>query len=135
MQTRRGDLIDALDCSGFVAEQAGSRVGLLTCRLDDQDAKIVFLEATKPRSGIGTELLDAFLAKAAGRRVWLATTNDNLDALRFSQRRGFVITDVRPGAVDDARTVLKPQIPEIASFGIPMRDEIELEYRSGRLHA
>jgi ribosomal protein S18 acetylase RimI-like enzyme len=129
MQARKGTLIDALDCPGFVAEHTGSRVGLLTYRLGEDDAEIVFIETTEQHSGIGTELLDACLTKAAGRRVWLVTTNDNLDALRFYQRRGFVITDVRPGVVDDARRLLKPQIPEIGSFGIPKRDEIELEYR------
>jgi len=31
--------------------------------------------------------------------VTLVTTHDNLDALRFSQRRGFCLVAVRPGAV------------------------------------
>ena len=44
------------------------------------------------------------------RRVWLVTSNDNLDALRFYQRRGLRIVDVAPGAVDAAGQ-LKPAIP------------------------
>jgi hypothetical protein len=47
----------------------------------------------------------------------LVTSNDNLDAIRFYQRRG---------AIDDARK-LKPQIPKLGHFAIPLHDEIELE--------
>lgn len=88
MQARRGELVDALGCPGLVAERAGSRVGILTYRLGDQDAEIVFVEATTKHSGIGTALVDAFVAMAAGLRVWLVTTNDNLDALRFYRAVG-----------------------------------------------
>lgn len=54
------------------------------------------------------------------------TTNDNVDALRFYQRRGFRIVAVRTGAVDEARSALKPGIPHRGHYGIPLRDEIEL---------
>jgi hypothetical protein len=73
-------------------------------------------------------LLAAFLEAIRGsgaRRVWLATTNDNLDALAFYQRRGFRLAELRPGAVDAARR-LKPTIPAVGAHGIPMRDELEL---------
>ena len=56
----------------------------------------------------------------------VTTTNDNLDALRFYQRRGFRIIAVRPGAVDESRRI-KPSISAIGEYGIPIRDEIELE--------
>ena len=55
------------------------------------------------------------------------TTNDNVDALRFYQRRGFVLTALRPGAVDQARRSLKPEIPLVGDHDIPLRDELELE--------
>jgi hypothetical protein len=55
------------------------------------------------------------------------TTNDNVDALRFYQRRGFRLARVRPGAVDESRRVLKPEIPTVGAYGIPLRDELELE--------
>jgi hypothetical protein len=61
--------------------------------------------------------------------VWLVTTNDNLVALRFYQRRGFRLSALRPGAVDEARRRLKPAIPDAGAFGIPLRDELELELR------
>jgi hypothetical protein len=54
------------------------------------------------------------------------TTNDNLGALRFYQRRGFSLVALRPGAVERARA-RKPTIPPIGDFGIRLRDELELE--------
>jgi ribosomal protein S18 acetylase RimI-like enzyme len=67
-------------------------------------------------------------ARAEGCKVvWLTTTNDNLDAIRFYQRRGFRISALRPGAVDRAREKLKPEIPEVGSYGIRMSDELDLD--------
>jgi ribosomal protein S18 acetylase RimI-like enzyme len=57
-------------------------------------------------AGVGRQLLDAVAAsaRAAGAaRLLVMTTNDNLAALRFYQRRGFRLADLRPGAVDEAR--------------------------------
>ncbi len=54
------------------------------------------------------------------------TTNDNLDALRFYRKRCFRITKVHTGALKESRR-LKPEIPEIGLYEIPMHDEIELE--------
>ena len=62
-----------------------------------------------------------------GGRLWLVTTNDNLDALRFYQRRGLRITAVAAGAVDEARKI-KPGIPLLGDHGIAIRDEITLEF-------
>ena len=63
----------------------------------------------------------------AGRRLWVLTTNDNVDALRFYQRRGFRLTGLHACAVDRARTQLKPEIPPEGEYGIPLRDELVLE--------
>jgi len=58
-------------------------------------------------------------------RLWVTTTNDNLSALAFYQKRGFHLRHLRPGAVDETRRI-KPSIPPVAGNGIPIRDEIEL---------
>jgi ribosomal protein S18 acetylase RimI-like enzyme len=55
----------------------------------------------------------------------LTTTNDNVDALRFYQRRGFRLAALRPGAVDEARRI-KPEIPQVGEHGIPLHDELDL---------
>jgi hypothetical protein len=54
------------------------------------------------------------------------TTNDNVNALRFYQRRGFRLSELRAGAVDEARRQRKPSIAPVADNGIPIRDELEL---------
>ena len=54
------------------------------------------------------------------------TTNDNLGALRFYQRRGLRLVAVHRGAVDHARAV-KPAIPRVGEHGIEIHDELELE--------
>ena len=55
----------------------------------------------------------------------LTTTNDNIDALRFYQRRGFRMSALRPGVIDRSR-LHKPEIPRTGDYGIPLRDEIDL---------
>jgi len=124
-----GTVFEPATLAGFLAERDGRTVGLLTYVLDGDALEIVTIDAFPPAAGTGTALMDAAVetARARGcRRVVLMTTNDNLDALRFYQRRGFRIAAVRPGAVAAARA-LKPQIPETGAYGIPLRDEIELE--------
>jgi hypothetical protein len=58
--------------------------------------------------------------------MWLITTNDNMAALRFWQKRGFMLVAVYTNALEQSRK-LKPEIPLIGLDGIPLRDEIELE--------
>ena len=131
LQARRGELIDVLTLPGLVAEQEGRPVGLLMYRRDGDECELAFIEAVAPGNGIGSALLDALRTELAGcRRIWVVTTNDNLDALRFYQRRGFALAALRPRAVDDSRRRLKPRIPAVGRFGIPLRDELELELPS-----
>ena len=125
----RGAVHDPTALPGFVAEEGGERVGLLTYRVDGADCEVVTIDAFPEGAGAGTALLDAAAraAREAGcGRVWLITTNDNLRALRFYQRRGFRLVAVHPDALERSRE-LKPSIPEIGLDGIPLRDELELE--------
>ena len=102
---------------------------MLTYRIEGLDCEIVTIDSTVEGAGVGTALINVVrkIAKAKGcKRLWLITTNDNLNALGFYQKRGFQIIAVRPNAVDEARK-LKPQISLKAANGIPIRDELELE--------
>jgi ribosomal protein S18 acetylase RimI-like enzyme len=131
LQARRGELIDVLALSGLVAEENTRPVGLLTYRREGGGCEIAFIAAVKRHQGIGSALLDALRREVTDcERIWLVTTNDNLEALRFYQRRGFVLSALRAGAVDEARRELKPTISRLGNFGIPIRDEIELEART-----
>jgi ribosomal protein S18 acetylase RimI-like enzyme len=114
---------------GFVVELDGKVAGLVTFHIAGDACEIVTLDSLSEGRGIGTALLEAVKAEAhaAGcRRLWLITTNDNLHALGFYQKRGFRLVAVHPGAVDAAHK-LKPEIPLIGNDGIPILDEIELE--------
>jgi ribosomal protein S18 acetylase RimI-like enzyme len=89
----------------------------------------VTIDSDKPSIGVGTVLIDAVkeIARQAGcSRLWLITTNDNMNALRFYQKRGFVLVAVHRNALEQSRK-LKPEIPLIGDDEIPLRDEIELE--------
>jgi ribosomal protein S18 acetylase RimI-like enzyme len=123
------EIIRPIEHSGVVAVESGSIVGHVAYRIDEGGCEIVAIAAEPQGVGVGSRLLDAAIeaARAEGcASVWLTTTNDNLDALRFYQRRGFRLRTLRAGAVDAARRTLKPEIPEIGSHGIPIRDELDL---------
>lgn len=120
--------------AGFVAIRDGEIVGHVTYRGDGERCEITTIQAFPRQGGVGSQLMDAVLraARAEGYRVvWLTTTNDNLDAIRFYQRRGFRIKAVRSGAVDRARKALKPEIPKVGMYGIPISDELDLELLLG----
>ncbi len=124
-----GVTYDVSSLPGFIAEEQDEWVGVVTYHQEEQACEIASLDSLRPGQGIGTLLLDAVkqTARCSGcTRLWLITTNDNLNALRFYQKRGFVLVAVHRNAVQRARA-LKPQIPLIGEHGIPLRDEIELE--------
>jgi ribosomal protein S18 acetylase RimI-like enzyme len=129
-QCRRGELIDVLALPGFVALRNARPVGLLTYRREARACELAFIAVVERYQGIGSALLDALRGEVADcERIWVVTTNDNLEALRFYQRRGFVVSALRARAVDDARRTLKSTISRTGQFDIPIRDEIELEAR------
>lgn len=116
---------------GFVADMAGEWLGLITFRIAEDQCEVVTLDAIREGDGIGSALMAAVRRQAEQtecRRVWLITTNDNLHALGFCQKRGYRLVGLAPGAVNRSRKI-KPQIPEIGMNNIPIRDEMELELR------
>jgi len=122
-----GRLHDLLGLPTLVAEDDGQLCGYLVYE-ERADATELYAMAAHPRGlGTGRRLLRAFLAQA-DRPVVLVTTNDNVAALAFYQQHGFRITSVRTGAVDRSRTV-KPEIPQVGDQGIPLHDELVLEWR------
>jgi ribosomal protein S18 acetylase RimI-like enzyme len=115
---------------GFAVEERGEPVGLVTYVLDEGECEIVTIDSLAEGRGVGSALLAAVVdaaRRAECRRVWLVTTNDNLPAIRFYQKRGFVIVALRRNAVTTSRA-LKPEIPQLGVDGIPIRDELELEF-------
>lgn len=128
----RGRVHDASGLEAFVALDRDREIaGLATFELDRVSCacELVTLDALRRGGGIGSALLARAAQEARARacgRLWLITSNDNLDALRFYQRRGMRLVAVHRGALDEARK-RKPLIPEIGEHGIPIHDELELE--------
>ncbi|MBV8683718.1 MAG: GNAT family N-acetyltransferase [Caulobacteraceae bacterium] len=120
----RGETYAFSECEIFIA---GDFEGLAAVSLRDRPiAELVAINAFERGRGIGTALIRAAVESLQGFETFrLTTTNDNLDALRFYQRRGFRLAVLRPGAVDATRK-LKPTIPPLGDYGIPIRDEIDL---------
>ena len=113
---------------GFVAIDGEDKVGLLTYTIVAGNCEVVSLDSLQPCVGIGTGLIDAVkqaAVKSGCKRLWLVTTNDNMNALRFYQKRGFALVKINRNAIEFARK-LKP-VPLTGADGIPLRDEIELE--------
>lgn len=90
--------------------------------------ELLLLHALRQAGGIGTAMINALvdiLRDAGHDRLLVTTTNDNLAALGFYQRRGFRLHAIRCGAVDEAR-LRKPTIPLVGFNGIELHDEIDL---------
>jgi ribosomal protein S18 acetylase RimI-like enzyme len=125
----RGVLHRPAELPGFVAFQGKDWLGVVTYHVVGDRCEMVTLDSLAPGRGIGTALITAVreaAVEAGCKRLWLITTNDNLNALRFYQKRGFALVAVHRNALKGSRQ-LKPEIPEIGMDGIPLRDEIELE--------
>jgi N-acetylglutamate synthase-like GNAT family acetyltransferase len=127
---RLGELVHALDHPALVAEESGKLAGVLSYVVSGSACEVLTLHVADPWKGVGSALLaelENLLRKEGCTRVWLITTNDNVDAMRFYQRRGFHLIEVHPGAVDASRKNLKSSIPARGNYGIPLRDELILE--------
>jgi len=125
----RGISYEADLLPGFIAEAEGVRVGLLTYFINNEKLEIISLNAIEEGKGVGTALLIEVEKLAKMKKcshIWLITTNDNVDALRFYQKRGYEIVSVHRYAIEESRK-LKPQLPFVGKYGIPIRDEIEME--------
>jgi ribosomal protein S18 acetylase RimI-like enzyme len=127
----RGRKYQADKLPGFIALLDDKRVGLITYEISHFQCHIVSLNSLVPRRGVGSALIEEVIKEAkeaACRRLWLVTTNDNTEALHFYQKRGFELVALYRNAMQKARKI-KPIIPESGRSGIPIRDEIELEYK------
>ncbi|HEY2982239.1 MAG TPA: GNAT family N-acetyltransferase [Anaerolineales bacterium] len=125
----RGLIVRPDGLEGFVAVEGDDWIGLVTLMFGDGECEIISIDSLREGRGIGGALLEraAQTARERGcRRLFLITTNDNLRALAFYQKRGFELAALHRGALNEARKI-KPSIPLIGENGIPLRDEIELE--------
>ncbi|MCA0988389.1 GNAT family N-acetyltransferase [Alkalihalobacillus algicola] len=115
----------------FVKNNGGEVEGIITYVFHDDECEIISLDSFNEGMGIATRLLmevEIAAFRKGLEKVTLLTTNDNLHALKFYQKRGYRITDVHSGAVDEARNI-KKEIPEKGYHDIPIHDELLLTKR------
>ncbi|MHA2275496.1 MAG: GNAT family N-acetyltransferase [Candidatus Kariarchaeaceae archaeon] len=114
---------------GFVALKDHQIVGLITYEISDIECEIISLNSLREKEGIGTILIEKIKDYAKSQnltRLWLITTNDNIKAQNFYERRGFSLHVVHKDSIIELRR-LKPEIPKIGDNDIPIRDEYEYE--------
>jgi DNA-3-methyladenine glycosylase I len=113
---------------GFVAEHAGRRIGVVTYRTTPGECEVVTLNSMLANRGVGTALLGAVkeVADAHGLRLWLLTTDENANAIRFYERRGMTRRGLHRDFVDRVRQH-KP-LPRNAAQTDVFRDAIEFSY-------
>jgi ribosomal protein S18 acetylase RimI-like enzyme len=126
-----GEIYRPEHLDGFFLEEGTEWIGLVTFIIIDNEMEVTSLDSLRAGKGIGTDLVNKVMEEARTKkchRLFLITTNDNLNALGFYQRRGFELSKLYRGAINESRKI-KPGIPLIGENNIPLRDEIELEIK------
>ena len=125
----RGEIIDGTKLDGFLLQEDNTIIGLVTYTFFGDICEIVSIDSKRENMGIGSALLKEIEKIAIDnqcKKMRLITTNDNMRALQFYQKRGYYLTKLYPNAMEEVRKQ-KPSVPLIGENGIPLRDEIELE--------
>lgn len=125
----KGEVVDMTVLDGFVAYENLNIIGLITYRIKDNECEIISLDSLKERHGIGTSLVNKVIQVATKNeciKVKLISTNDNINAIRFYQKRGFDMVRIYYNSLEIARKI-KPSIPMIGEYNIPLKHEIEFE--------
>lgn len=127
-----GEKIDMTKLKGIICTHENKIIALLTYRIKpDHICEIISLDSLIENQGTATELIRKVLDIAQTSLcscVRVITTNDNLKAIRFYQKRGFDMIRLYYNSVEKSRK-LKPAIPLTGDDGIPLRHELEFEYR------
>ncbi len=118
---------DVCDLPAFTAAVDEQMVGFLSYAVEEDALNIVMLNVLPEYqgAGVGKELVRTAVEEAQKgglARVIVATSNDDLPALEFYQRLGFVIEEVVPGRILELHGGV-----EAGFAGIPVRDEVRLQ--------
>jgi len=133
-----GRTYNIFDCENFIARANNSEsckshpefrdlVGQVAIKEEKGFLHIVVLHVCPEwhGRGIGKMLVNRAVDEARKRgfkSVKLGTTNDNIPALYFYQRLGFVIEKIVPDVVAD-----DDHVPQSGFAGLPVRDEIQMK--------
>ena len=110
-------------------DEEGRVGGHVSFAFERDVGEIVTLEALIPGQHTGGRLIDAAeqaLRDRGASRIVVTTTNDNLRAQAFYQRRGYRLIRIEIGGMDRVRA-LKPDVPHIGHEGLPLLDMWQFE--------
>lgn len=127
----RGKKISLNEIDGIIAYDGENIIGIITYLLYDDTLEIISLNSLYEGKGIGTLLIEEVKKKTREEgksNIKVITTNDNINAIKFYQRRSFIISNVYINSIEKYRKI-KPNIPQKGIFDIPIRDEIEFVFR------
>ncbi len=127
MIVSRGAMYDSSGLPGFVAEAEGALLGASLYRTLGDECEVCALFSLVQRRGVGACLMDGVAAAArqsGARRLWLITTNDDTQAIRFYQRYGMTLAALRLNALDETRRQ-KGELPALGEDGILILHELE----------
>lgn len=126
----KGKITDASEISKVLVKDINNKiVGLATFSVNNNTCELISIDSEKQRKGIGTKmikLIEKTVKEKGAKRIWLITTNDNYEAVIFYVKNGYRLVEIHKDALDISRK-LKPQIPFIGKYGIPLQDEWEFE--------
>ena len=125
----KGRIIDTTILPGLLSIEDEEIKGVITYHFENDECEIVTLNSFEEKKGIGTALINGVLNIARinnCKRLWLITTNDDINAIRFYQKRGFDLKAAHINALEISRR-LKPSIPLTGMDQIPLRHELEFE--------
>ena len=125
----RGRATDTTNLPGFLCMENSEILGVVIYQVENGACEIVTLNSFLENRGIGTLLIKAVAeaAKAQGcNRLWLISTNDDTNAIRFYQKKGFVLVALHVNAIEKSRE-LKPSIPLVGMVGIRFLHELEFD--------
>lgn len=124
-----GERFHSESLDGIKAVSGNEVIGFLHYQVRGDECEILTLISLQENQGVGSALIaevESIARKNRCQKLNLITTNDNLHALGFYQRRGFHLSALFPNQLEVSRQ-LKPAIPEMGDNNIPLRDEIKLE--------
>lgn len=128
----RGRIVDATSLPRIIIRnKEGKITALAVYRIDRNKnlCKLIAMATDVLGKGIGSALLLKVEEKAKKERcekIWLITTNDNLEAIAFYNKKGYRLAAVHQDSVKALRK-LKPEIPLMGQHGLPIKDEWEFE--------